>query len=276
MIRSRALPKLVSAVQRRHSLAPAGRSDSVHVTASQHRPSPRRSPKRTNLRRARLAWSLLAIAGFAVERIWVSGGKSAATPAPTVATSAPALATAAPAIPQKSVAVLPFVDMSEKKDQEYFSDGMAEEVIDLLAKVPDLRVPARTSSFYFKGKSEDIHTIARRLMVAHILEGSVRTAGKTIRVTAQLIRADNGYHLWSETYDRTLDDVFKVQDEIAAAVVKALKASLLEGSRPRADIPQNLEAHALFLTRPVFPGTRHQGRPCKGHQLPGAGRAAES
>jgi TolB-like protein len=131
------------------------------------------------------------------------------------------------AVPEKSIAVLPFVDMSEKHDQEYFSDGLTEELLDMLSQVPDLRVPARTSSFYFKGRSEDIPTIAQKLRVAHVLEGSVRKAGNTIRVTAQLIRADNGYHLWSKTYDRDFKDIFKVQDEIAAAVVAALKANLL-------------------------------------------------
>jgi TolB-like protein len=113
--------------------------------------------------------------------------------------------------PAHSVAVLPFVDMSEKKDQEYFSDGMSQELIDMLTKIPDLRVPARTSSFYFKGKQAAIAEIPKELGVANVLEGSVRKSGKTLRVTAQLIRADNGYHLWSETYDRQLDDVFKVQ-----------------------------------------------------------------
>jgi adenylate cyclase len=130
-------------------------------------------------------------------------------------------------VPEKSIAVLPFVDMSEKKDQEYFSDGLAEELLDLLSQVPDLHVPARTSSFYFKGRSEDVATIARKLRVAHVLEGSVRRSGDRIRVTAQLIRADNGYHLWSKTYDREAKDVFQVQDEIAGAVVSALKAQLL-------------------------------------------------
>jgi TolB-like protein len=105
-----------------------------------------------------------------------------------------------PQISDKSIAVLPFADMSEKKDQEYFADGMAEEILDLLAKIPGLHVPARTSSFYFKGKSEDIPTIARRLMVANVLEGSVRKTGDRVRITVQLVRADNGYHLWSETY----------------------------------------------------------------------------
>ena len=152
------------------------------------------------------------------------------------------------AIPAKSIAVLPFVDMSEKRDQEYFSDGLAEELLDLLSQVPDLRVPARTSSFYFKGRTDDVVTIARRLRVAHLLEGSVRRSGNKIRVTAQLIRADNGYHLWSKTYDRDAKDIFQVQDEIATAVVSALKAQLLPAqplaSHHRTD---NTEAFAAYL-----------------------------
>jgi adenylate cyclase len=144
-------------------------------------------------------------------------------------TQAPAQpgAAAPGAIPKKSIAVLPFVNMSADKDQEYFSDGLTEELIDLLSQVPDLRVPARTSSFYFKGKSEDVAAIAQKLRVAHVLEGSVRRSGQTMRVTAQLIRADDGYHLWSKAYDRDVKDIFKVQDEIAATVVEALKAKLL-------------------------------------------------
>jgi TolB-like protein/tetratricopeptide (TPR) repeat protein len=130
-------------------------------------------------------------------------------------------------IPEKSIAVLPFADMSAQKDHEYFSDGLAEALIDMLTQVRDLRVPARTSSFSFKGKSDDIESIAEKLRVAHILEGSVRKAGNRIRVTVHLIRADNGYHLWSNTYDRNLEDVFSVQDEIAGIVVEALKARLL-------------------------------------------------
>jgi TolB-like protein/Tfp pilus assembly protein PilF len=130
-------------------------------------------------------------------------------------------------IPEKSIAVLPFADMSAQKDQEYFSDGLAEALIDMLTQVRDLRVTARTSSFSFKGKSDDIKSIAENLRVAHILEGSVRKAGNTIRVTAHLIHADNGYHLWSKSYDRNIEDIFKVQDEIAGIVVEALKARLL-------------------------------------------------
>jgi TolB-like protein len=151
-------------------------------------------------------------------------------------------------IPQKSVAVLPFMDMSEKKDQEYFSDGLSEELIDLLSRLTDLRVPARTSSFFFKGKSDDVAAIAQRLRVAHVLEGSVRKAGDTIRVTAQLIRADNGYHVWSETYDRDLKDVFAVQDEIAGAVVAALKLKLAPGEQAtNAHRTSNPEAYNQYL-----------------------------
>jgi TolB-like protein/Flp pilus assembly protein TadD len=155
---------------------------------------------------------------------------------------------AASVINNKSIAVLPFVDMSEKHDQEYFADGMAEEIIDLLAKVPDLRVPARTSSFYFKGKSTKVPDIARELSVAHVLEGSIRRSGNQIRVTAQLVRADTGYHLWSQTYDRDLQDVFKVQDDIANAVVQALQITLMGGPLTRQKGgTQNLEAYQLYL-----------------------------
>src|ERR1035438_10566623 len=121
----------------------------------------------------------LAIAGFAIDRLWVSSRRAAPTSVPTAAVPAPAPAPAAPTIPEKSIAVLPFVDMSEKKDQEYFSDGLSEELLDLLAQVPDLRVAARTSSFFFKGNAEDVAAIGLKLRVAHVLEGSVRKAGAT-------------------------------------------------------------------------------------------------
>jgi serine/threonine protein kinase/TolB-like protein len=127
----------------------------------------------------------------------------------------------------KSIAVLPFLDLSEAKDQGYFADGLSEELIDLLAQIQSLQVIARTSSFYFKGKDVPIPEIAARLGVAHVLEGSVRRSGHTVRVTAQLIRADSGVHLWSQTYDRDVTDIFTVQDDIASAVVAALKLKLL-------------------------------------------------
>jgi TolB-like protein len=125
-----------------------------------------------------------------------------------------------------SVAVLPFVNMSADQEQEYFSDGISEELLNLLAKIPELRVPARTSSFQFKGQNLDIGKVAEQLNVEHVLEGSVRKAGMRVRVTAQLIEADTGYHLWSDTYDRDLDDIFAIQDEISAAIVAALSETL--------------------------------------------------
>src|SRR6202167_5123706 len=122
-----------------------------------------------------------------------------------------------------SIAVLPFANLSGDKEQEYFSDGLAEEVINALAKLPGLKVIARTSAFAFKGQNTDIRRIAETLGVANILEGSVRRSGNRIRVTAQLITATDGTHLWSERYDRELADLFAVQDEIAAAISKALQ-----------------------------------------------------
>jgi TolB-like protein len=115
--------------------------------------------------------------------------------------------------------------MSSEKDQEYMSDGIAEELLNLLSKVPDLKVIARTSSFAFKGERIEIAEIAKKLNVAHVLEGSVRKSGDKVRITAQLIRAADSSHLWSETYDRALDDIFAIQDEIAGAIVQALELS---------------------------------------------------
>jgi TolB-like protein len=127
----------------------------------------------------------------------------------------------------KSIAVLPFADMSPDGDQEYFSDGISEELLNLLSRLPGLRVVARTSSFQFKGESRDIVDIGQQLNVAHILEGSVRKSDNKLRITAQLIKADDGFHLWSESYDRELDDIFAVQEEIAAAIIDVLKVKLL-------------------------------------------------
>jgi TolB-like protein/DNA-binding winged helix-turn-helix (wHTH) protein len=152
------------------------------------------------------------------------------------------------AIQDKSIAVLPFVDMSEKRDQEYFADGMAEEIIDLLVKVPGLKVIGRTSSFQFKGQSQDLRTIGEKLGVAYLLEGSVRKSGDQLRVTAQLINSRDGTHLWSETYDRDLSNVLKMQDEIAIKVASALQTEVFIRehfvSRPAL---RNAEAYTLFL-----------------------------
>src|SRR3954470_4240233 len=148
-------------------------------------------------------------------------------------------------ISAESIAVLPFVNMSEDKTNEYFSDGISEELLNLLTKIPQLKVTARTSSFAFKGKEIAIPEIARTLHVAHVLEGSVRKAGNSVRITAQLIKAGTDTHLWSQTYDRKLDDIFAIQDEIAADVVKQLKVSLL-GAAPKARTTDP-EAYALYL-----------------------------
>lgn len=133
----------------------------------------------------------------------------------------------------RSIAVLPFADMSASKDQEYFSDGLSEELLNLLAKIPDLKVISRTSAFSFKGKDEDIRSIAAKLGVAYLLEGSVRKSMDKVRITTQLIRASDGSHVWSENYDREMNDIFKVQDEIASAVVKELRLKLLGNDRPK-------------------------------------------
>src|SRR5207237_558622 len=132
----------------------------------------------------------------------------------------------------KSIAVLPFVNMSSDKEQDYFSDGLSEELLNQLARIPQLRVIARTSSFSFKGKEVDVATIAKALNVANILEGSVRKSASTLRITAQLVRTADSSHLWSQTYDREMSDVFRVQDEISRDVVAALKVKLLPSEQP--------------------------------------------
>jgi TolB-like protein/Tfp pilus assembly protein PilF len=147
--------------------------------------------------------------------------------------------------PDQSIAVLPFIDLSQAKDQEYFSDGIAEELLNLLSRIPELQVSARTSSFSFKGKTIEAPEIARQLHVAHILEGSVRNAGNKVRVTTQLIRAADGFQIWSQTYERKLDDIFAIQDEIAADVVKQLKLTLLSAV-PKVRTTDS-GAYALYL-----------------------------
>jgi TolB-like protein len=185
-----------------------------------------------------------ALAYFAIDKLWLSKHVAAGTQTSTGQAGAPAQS----AIPEKSIAVLPFVNMSSDKEQDYFSDGLTEEMIELLGQVPDLRVPARTSSFYFKGKDETIANIAQQLKVAHVLEGSVRKAGKRLRITAQLIRADNGYHLWSQAYDREDTDVFAVQDDIAKAVVSALQVKLAAGAEETGSRgTTNTEAYSQYL-----------------------------
>jgi TolB-like protein/tetratricopeptide (TPR) repeat protein len=151
--------------------------------------------------------------------------------------------------PGSSIAVLPFADLSPGHDQEYFADGVAEEILNALAHVDGLRVPGRTSSFWFKGKSVELAEIGRKLGVTHVLEGSVRRAGKRLRVTAQVVNVADGGHLWSETFDRSEADVFAVQDEVARAVVAALKVRLLPGARSATGLARtsNLEAYEQYL-----------------------------
>jgi adenylate cyclase len=151
---------------------------------------------------------------------------------------------------KQSIAVLPFVDMSLEGDQEYFSDGIAEELLNLLSKIPEIRVISRSSAFSYKGKDVSIPTIANQLNVAHVLEGSVRKAGNKIRISAQLIDARSDTQLWSDTYDRTLDNIFEIQDEISAVVVEQLKITLL-GNTPTTKVI-NPEAYALYLQAKDF------------------------
>jgi TolB-like protein len=185
---------------------------------------------------------LLVIAGTV---LWQFGRSAQEHAARKVGTTAPTSATAAAIAADHSIAVLPFVNMSPDKDQEYFADGISEELMNLLVQVPDLRVIARTSSFSFKGKEVEIAEIAHRLDVAHVLEGSVRRSGDKVRISAQLIRASDSSRLWSQTYERQMTDVFDVQDQIAAAVVSELKMRLL-GATPKAKITDP-KAYTLFL-----------------------------
>ena len=149
-----------------------------------------------------------------------------------------------------TIAVLPFTNMSSDPEQEYFSDGITEEILNLLVRIPELKVTSRTSVFTFKGQNVDIPTVAKKLGVAHILEGSVRKAGNRVRITAQLIEAANDVHIWSETYERKLDDIFTIQDEIAREVVKALQIQLL-GEAPLA-AATNVEAYKQYLRGKYF------------------------
>jgi serine/threonine-protein kinase len=157
----------------------------------------------------------------------------------------------------QSVAVLPFTNLSASADDAYFADGITEEIINVLASVPGLRVAARTSCFALKGKNEDLRVIGERLGVRHVLEGSVRKAGTRLRITAQLTGARDGYTVWSERFDREMTDVFALQDELASAIAGKLQLSLLAPAdgAPRAG-PRNVEAYQLMLKGRVLLGQR--------------------
>jgi TolB-like protein/class 3 adenylate cyclase len=153
----------------------------------------------------------------------------------------------ASANPEKSIAVLPFMNMSDDPQQEYFSDGLSEELINMFTRLPELKVIGRTSSFAFKGKNEDLRTIGEKLGVKYLLEGSVRKSGNTIRITTQLIKASDGSHIWSETYDKVMDDIFEVQDQISSSVTNALKVTLLNKDKPSTQFKTNPDAYNDFL-----------------------------
>lgn len=176
--------------------------------------------------------------------LWRTGNSaSEAAGAPAVSVIAPA------AVPDKSIAVLPFVNMSADKDNEYFSDGISEEILNALVKVADLKVAGRTSSFYFKGKNESLITIGEKLGVANVLEGSVRKQGDKVRITAQLIRTKDGFHLWSETYDGDLKDIFALQEKIAQTITGKLQV-ILQGNQKTGLVKagtSNTEAYSLYL-----------------------------
>jgi adenylate cyclase len=185
---------------------------------------------------------ILVLAGVGV--VWIGRG---AAPIPVVASGIAPPAETGTSATETSIAVLPFTNMSSDPEQEYFSDGLSEELLNVLAQLPELRVASRTSAFAFKGKDVGIDSIARALKVAHVLEGSVRKAGDRVRITAQLIEARSGYHLWSQTYDRELRDIFAVQDEISRAIVGQLRITI-SGDAPLARAETtDPEAHALLL-----------------------------
>lgn len=193
-------------------------------------PSARRStgrPEMSQSFRSGFAWAagaalflLLGIVSWA----FLVHGKSASSQQAALATVIPTAAS------QQSIAVVPFLDLTEGMQNEEFADGMTEELIDKLSKIPGLRVPSPTSSFFFKGKQVAVGEMAKTLGVLYLLDGSVRKSGKMVRVAARLVRADNGYVLWTESYDRPFDDILMVQDDIAGEVAKALKASIATGT----------------------------------------------
>jgi len=215
-------------------------SSSANPAASAEAPIPLATNSRKARARPRWPWiisasALVVGAGFLVGSLLGRHERKSGSRGADITT---------PDLRSQSVAVLPFLDMSETKDQQYFADGLTEELIERLASVPRLHVVARSSSFYFKGKQATVTEIARTLGANYLLEGSVRKAGNGIRITTHMVRADDGFDLWSETYDRPLADIFKIQDEIAGTVVQVLKVSVVP---EEANLTSNPEAYAEFL-----------------------------
>jgi TolB-like protein/DNA-binding winged helix-turn-helix (wHTH) protein/Tfp pilus assembly protein PilF len=247
--------KFVGHVRNVEVLAPGGvEAPAAPITM----PSPAVDNARRRLARRAGAWAavLLLIAGIAFLAYREYGG-----PTSSIAeTDAVAISQRdVPQAPRNSIAVLPFVDLSPEHDQQYFSDGVAEEILNLLAQGPGLQVIARTSSFSFKDRNADIAEIAAKLNVAYVVEGSVRKSGSRLRITAQLVDAANSAHLWSETYDRELQDTFAVQLDIATRVSEALKVTLRREVIVRAPYTPSAEAHDRFLRARFFYNRRAQG-----------------
>ena len=169
---------------------------------------------------------VVALAVMLADKFWISKHAAQEKAVATTSIARAAGAPPQPTISENSVAVLPFMDMSEKRDQEYFADGLSEEILNLLAGIPTLRVIGRTSSFQFKGKNDDLRAIGAKLSAAYVLEGSVRRSGDRVRVTAQLIGTRDGVHRWSNSYDRPFGDVLKLQGELAAGVARALEITV--------------------------------------------------
>jgi TolB-like protein/Tfp pilus assembly protein PilF len=222
-----AIAQVVAAVGQHLAPGTAGSPTNANQVSAVHRKA---APRRAWAIAVVVVAVVLAGAYFLLDKAWLSKHEAVAV------------------VSDNSIAVLPFVDMSEKKDQEYFADGMAEEILDLLVKIPGLKVIGRTSSFQFKGQSQDLRAIGEKLGAHYVLEGSVRKSGDRLRVTAQLINSRDGTHLWSQSYDRELSDVLKMQDEIAAKVARALEVEVGTRdyfvSRPAL---RNTEAYTLYL-----------------------------
>ena len=188
-------------------------------------------------RRARLRWAAMTTAFLALAAIVVG-----------IAMLSRNRVRSVPAATEKSIAVLPFVNMSSDQENAYFVDGLTEEILNRVAQIKALKVPGRTSSFALKGKSTDLRQIGAALGVAHALEGSVRKSGERLRITAQLVRTSDGYHLWSQVYDRKLDDVFAIQEEIARAIAQALSVQLKLGGEGKHERPtQDMDAYGDYL-----------------------------
>src|SRR6267154_6793724 len=206
--------------------------------------------------KSRFNWILLAagtvfvvaaLAALLMNKFWISSHVAQEKPVATTSLAPAAGVPAQPTISENSVAVLPFADMSEKKDQEYFADGLSEEILNLLAGIPTLRVIGRTSSFQFKGKNDDLRAIGAKLSAAYVLEGSVRRSGDRVRVTAHLIGTQDGVRRWSSSYDRPFGDVLKLQGELATGVARALDITVAADTLQSHNASRNPEAYDLYL-----------------------------